>query len=185
MLCTLIILSGFISIVSASMNPNARIAGQNTTCSDADQIGPWAYSVTGGETVELKMCFENPSNDVEKIKMNYSITGQNTDSTEDDSTDTPNGHSLSVPILVVEVGSGATQELTIYIEFYDETSTDYLSVEFWAEDNNSISTESIEITFDVTASEDAGSGSLPFIQSYLTISLLIVASIFSRKKIDI
>jgi|ETNmetMinimDraft_21_1059911.scaffolds.fasta_scaffold132551_2 hypothetical protein len=177
LVCAIFFLSIFTVSVSASMNPNARVADSNTTCSDADQTGPWEYLMIGGETIELKICFDNPSSEIEKYTLNYSLTGQ--------STETEDGHILSVPVISVEVGAGATEEVTVYVKAYDNNSNDDLTIEFWAKNNNSIPTESIMISLDISASSSSSGGmssGLPFVSPITTVFLLIISSVIYRSK---
>ena len=174
--CMVFLLSVLAANVSASMNPNARIADTNTTCADADQNGPWEYSVSGGDTIELSICFTNPSNDMERFEFNYSLTGQR--ETENDNMES--GHILSVPEISAEVAAGGTKEITVLIQVHDfeDNRTDELTVDFWAKNNQSIPSESIVISLNV----DASSGMVPFVNPIMTAFVIVFAgAIYGRK----
>lgn len=185
-LCMVFLLSIFATNASASMNPNSRIADSSTTCSDADQTGPWEFSFFASEPIELSICFTNPSNATEIFQFNYSITNQNTDTTEDDDDSTPNGHILSTPVINAQVAAGDTHEITVYIQAMDKNCVNFeenMTVEFWAEDNQSIPSESIVTSLQLMGScSDIVEPSIPFVHPILTIFVLVVASAICGRK---
>ena len=181
-LCSLIFLASFTSISSASMNPNSRIADSNTTCSDADQTGPWDFSFFADEPIELSICFTNPSNDIERFRFNYSITGENTDSTS-----TPNGHMLYTPIINADVATGDTYEVAVQIQAQVENCVNVeedLTVEFWAKENQSIPTESIVVSLSLmgSCSDTMESSPVPFVSPIMTMFVLLFAGVIYGRK---
>lgn len=188
-LCSLIFLASFTSISSAAMNPNSRIEESNTSCSDADQTGPWEFSFFADEPIELSICFTNPSNDSEIFQFNYSITGQNTDSTEDDDESTPNGHILSTPVVNAEVAAGDTYEVTVQIQAQVQncvTVEEELTVDFWAEENQSIPSESIVTSLSLmgSCSDVMESSRVPFVNPIMTMFVLIFAGVIYGRKLE-